>query len=179
MKPPVSDRPAYVLTLALFFVILSGFPASGSGQSSKQSSRQTSARVPDWYNTMPPDSTHLLARGRGRSTAQQVSIDKAVAAARHALARSVEKRWKTLKRSVEMESGEYYGAEAESVTLTGSIVRQQTATKRGRIWTAYALVAMPEESVRAVLDQRLRRDAEWYEKVKDTEALRGFEALTR
>jgi hypothetical protein len=38
---------------------------------------------------------------------------------------------------------------------------------------------MPEESVRAVLDQRLRRDAEWYEKVKDTEALRGFEALTR
>ena len=164
-----------VLTVSGTVIILSS--AQVFGQHLKQVNRSQADRAPEWFNTVPPDSGNLIARGKAKSRDRQVAIDKAVAAARLSLAKSVDHRWEELVQAIQKECGSSWERRSEPVTLIGSTLKMQKSTKRGKLWTAFVLVALPEESVSAVMEQRLHRDAQWYSVVRDTRTVRQFEAL--
>ena len=150
--------------------------AQAPGQSSRQSKRTSGAAAPDWYNDPPSVPDTLIARGKGKSNDQQVAIDKAIFEARSSLAHSIDHRWEILLRAIKEEGGPLLAWTQEPVVLGGSTLRLQKVFKRGRTWTAYVLVALPEGSVRAVLLQRLQRDEQWYEGVRNTSAVRALES---
>ena len=167
------SRSFRVLVLSLIGITMA-FPQT-FGQVPGRVKPGASARPPDWYSVPPAPRDTLIARGRGRSHDEQVAVDKAVAEARSALARSIDHRWKELLRSIEREVGVHRKWTPEPVTLASSVPILQKAVKRGNTWTAYVIVAMPEESARAVLQARLHRDATWYETVRNTQAVRMLE----
>jgi hypothetical protein len=149
--------------------------AQAPAQSLRQSKRTSGVGAPDWYNVPPSVPDTLIARGKGKSNDQQVAIDKAIFDARSSLAHSIDHRWEILLRTIQNEGGGTLAWTSEPVTLAGSTLRMQKVFKRGRTWTAYVLVAVPEGSLRTVLLQRLHRDAQWYEGVRNTNAVRELE----
>jgi hypothetical protein len=148
-------------------------PSQASGQSSRQSKRVATVITPEWYNDPPSVPDTLIARGKGKSNDQQIAIDKATSEARSSLAHSIDHRWEVLLRTIQEEGGAPLAWTSEPVTLAGSTLRMQKVFKRGRTWTAYVLVGLPEASVRGVLMQRLQRNAQWYEGVRNTNAVRA------
>jgi hypothetical protein len=150
-------------------------PSHTVAQSSSPGKSAGTTSAPAWYLTPPLVNDTIIARGKARSNDEQVAIDKAVVYARASLAREIDRRWRELLRAIEKESGGHLAWAPGEVVLKGSTVRDQKVINRGRAWTAYVLVALPEESARAVLLQRLHHDAQWYGKVKDTQAIRGLE----
>jgi hypothetical protein len=150
-------------------------PSQATGQSAKQSRRTTTVKAPDWYNNPPSLRDTLIARGIGKSNDEQVAVDKATLDARSSLAHAIDRRWEELLRAILQEGGPHLEWTPEPVTLAGSTPKQQKLARRGKVWTAYVLVVMPEVSGRAVLLQRLHRDAQWYERVRNTNAVRSLE----
>jgi hypothetical protein len=148
------------------------------GQTGRLSSRAPRIKAPEWYLKVPSDDSSLVARGRADSKDQQVAVDKAATAARSGLADTLERRWKDLLLAIQKEGAGPPAWTGDSVTLEGSTITTQKTYKRGRIWTAFVLVRLPESSVRSVLVQRLHRDADWYSMVKDTKPVRAFEGLS-
>jgi hypothetical protein len=163
--------PVFALCTLVLFLDLDLAP----GQSTKQNKRQSVVIAPVWYTDPPSVQDTLIARGKGKSNDEQVAIDKAVFEARSSLAHTIDQRWERLLRTIQDEGGPDLTWTSEPVTLAGSMLRLQKVSKRGRVWTAYVLVALPEESVRAVLLQRLQKDAQWYERVRNTNAARALE----
>jgi hypothetical protein len=153
-----------------------GYVHDGTAQASRRPARVAAIKTPEWYDKIPSDSAHLVARGTGKSRDQQVAVDKATAAARASLAKSIELQWSRLMAAIQKESGARRSGPTEPVTLLGSTVTQQQIAKRGKIWTAFVLVAVPRESVHTVLVQRLHSNEEWYSSVKHSKAVLEFEA---
>jgi hypothetical protein len=167
------SNPFRVLLLTLLGLSVA-FPQTFCQPSTKPKPG-ASARPPDWYNDPPSAPDTLIARGKGRSRDEQVAIDKAVADARSALARSINHRWQELLGAIEKEGGPHRAWTPEPVTLARSIPMIQKAVKRGATWTAYVLVGLPETSARNILHARLHRDTAWYGAVRNTQAVRTFE----
>ena len=166
------------LLVILWTIGTSAAFSQSSAPSTKPAGRTVSVNAPDWYNHPPSVRDTLIARGKGRSHDEQVAVDKAVAEARSALARSIDHRWKELLRAIAKEAGTHREWTPEPVTLESSVPLFQKAVKRGNTWTAYVIVAMPEGSARTVLHARLHRDAAWYDTVRNTRAVRMFETPT-
>jgi hypothetical protein len=149
-----------------------------AGQPPQQSKRPATVTVPSWYLDPPSVNDTLIARGKGKSNDEQVAIDKAITHARGSLARKIDERWRDLLRGIEKESGVHLAWTPGEVVLKGSTARMQQVFRRGRVWTAYVLVGLSEASARDVLLRRLHHDSQWYEKVKDTKAVRDLERVT-
>jgi hypothetical protein len=162
--------------LALCALVMLLDHAQAPGQSTTQSKRSSGVIAPVWYNDPPSRGDTLIARGKGKSNDQQVAIDKAVMEARSSLARSIDHRWEVLLEEIEKEGGAHLEWTPAPVTLTGSTPILQKVFRRGKTWTAFILVGLPESSVRIVLLERLRRDVKWYEGVRNTEAVQAAEA---
>ena len=167
--------PRWILVAFCIIGILIAHPRA-AGQSRKQGRRPVTVNAPEWYNVRPSLRDTLVARGKGKSNDEQVAIDKAVAEARSTLARVIELRWKELLRAVEEEGGSRLEWKSEPVTLTGSQPFLQKVFRRGKLRMAYVLVTIPERSVRHIVLQRLHRNGQWYEGVRNTQAVRAIEA---
>ena len=170
--------PILSLMLAVMALVTIGDVAQVFGQTGKPMNRPSRVKAPEWYDKVPADDSTLVVRGRADLKDQQVAVDKAVATARSGLAATIDRRWKELLQEIQKEGLIAPERIEESVTLEGSTMIMQKTSKRGRIWTAFVLVALPKSSVRTVLAERLHRDAEWYSKVKDTKAVRAFEDIS-
>ena len=175
---PVHSTMSLQVPLALLVLLILG-PAMTPAQTPTASpgQRGTSASVspPGWYLDPPVLPDTLTARGRGRSHDGHVAIDKALAEARSALARTLDRRWSRLMKAIEAEGGERRRGGAEPVILRGSTPLMQTVGKRGATWTAYVLVGLPESSAHAFLLRRLHADRAWYDAVRTNAAVRAFE----
>ncbi len=172
-KTPILSLILIVLTIAIIVDVADVF-----GQTGKPTNRPSRFKAPEWYDRVAAVDSNLVARGRGDSKDQQVAVDKAAATARSGLAATIDRRWKDLLLAIHKEGVAGPEGTEESVTLEGSMIFKQKTFRRGRIWTAFVLVALPNSSVRSVLAQRLHRDAEWYDRVKDTKAVRAFENMS-
>ncbi len=164
-----------MLLLALSITGLSLGLTPAFCQSPAFTTRTPRVNPPAWYAAPPVIHDTVIARGQGRSNDHQVAVDKAVLEARSALADSIDHAWEGLLWDIEEQTGHGHVSMHEPVTLQGSTVRVQKITKRGRTWTAFVLVGLPEESVRSELLRRLNRDRAWYEKIKDAPAVREIE----
>lgn len=177
-KRPACTSVRHVVVFVLAFSGAATFlcDVHAFGQHARPGTRTPAVPVPDWYVTLPTDNENLLAAGRGRSSSLQVAIDKAVVAARAVLAKSIDRRWEALLQAIGKEGGVVPELKPEPVTLVGSTVRTQKTARRGKVWTAFVLVALPEESARSVMQQRLHRDESWYAGVKNTRAVQACES---
>jgi hypothetical protein len=133
-------------------------------------------KFPSWYQTLPKDKDNLLARGMEQGADMQLSIDKAAAVARMALGAQLEAQWLgTLSQARTELPGlrdpQYNKDEAK---LTGSSIRFQKAVKRGKLYTAFVLVAWPKSSVREALQARAREDGAWLESAKDSKTVQAL-----
>jgi hypothetical protein len=169
-----SGRNTRRVVLALSIWIVSGCPVQLCGQTTQKVGAVDRGTAPEWYMNVPADSGNLLARGTGKSKDEQVAIDKAVVAARSNLMRSVNRKWDSLVRAIEKESGQRSGVKTSSMTLVGSVIQKQSTTKRGKLWTAFVLVSLPQASIRKVLDARLHEDAAWFSRVQHTKAVEAY-----
>jgi hypothetical protein len=80
-----------ILAVSGTVIILSS--AQVFGQHLKQVNRSQEVRAPEWFNTVPPDSGNLIARGKAKSRDRQVAIEGS-GGLRLSLAKSVDHRWK-------------------------------------------------------------------------------------
>jgi len=169
--------PILSLMLAVMALVTIGDVASGFGQTGKPMNRPSRVKAPECMTRSLPMTAILSYGGERIQKISKFSVDKAVATARSGLAATIDRRWKSCSRDSERRT-DCTGADRGIVTLEGSTMIMQKTSKRGRIWTAFVLVALPKSSVRTVLAERLHRDAEWYSKVKDTKAVRAFEDIS-
>lgn len=178
MRSSALAAPFLSLMLVVTTLVTIGDVAQVFGQTGKQMNRPARIKAPEWYDRVPADDSSLVARGSAYSKDQQVAVDKAAATARSRLAATIDLRWKELLQAIRKEGSAAPGWTGETVTLEGSRITLQKTFKRGRIWTAFVLVALPKSSVRSVLVERLHRNAEWYSGVKDTKAVRECEGIS-
>jgi hypothetical protein len=174
-----TDRIARTSLLVVCAVIIVGSGPQAFGQTTRRESSIIPAGAPEWYERVPTDSTGLIARGTGKSKDQQVAIDKAIAGARRTLAIWVNRRWRALVEAIAKESGLHADVNTKSITLIASTVLKQSAVKRGKLWTAFVLVFLPESSIRRALDRRLHENAEWFSQIQGTKTAIEFEASAR
>ena len=175
-----SGAPTAPILVLMFVVLAMAITIDGAqafGQTGKPVNRPPRVRAPEWYDKVAADDSNLVIRGRADSKDQQVAVDKAVATARSGLAATIDSRWKDVLLAIQNEGVAVPEVTEDSVTLEGSMIIKQKTSRRGRIWTAFVLVALPKSSVRSVLVERLHRDAEWYSRVKHTQAVREFETI--
>jgi hypothetical protein len=161
--------------LVMGVMLLSTLSSNAVPQPRAQLNRSGRVKAPVWFDKMPVDDSSVVARGRGESKDRQVALDKAVADARSTLAAMVEVRWKDLLTAIRKEGVAPPTVADKSVTLMGSKSTMQKSVKRGKIWTAFVLVAIPRSSVSTEIVMRLHHDLDWYAKAKGTRAVRELE----
>jgi hypothetical protein len=171
-------KAAPFLLVIMVGMITLGDPHDLFAQTVKQKRLPVRVKTPEWYDKVPADDSSLTARGRADSKDQQVAVDKAVASARSGLVEGIDRQWNNLLKAIQNEGVAIPVWTGEAVTLEGSTLKMQKTFKRGRIWTAFVLVRLPQSFVRSVLEERLRRDADWYSRVKDTRAVREWEGTS-
>jgi hypothetical protein len=108
-----------------------------------------------------------------------VAVDKAVAAARDSIVFATEDSWKELVREIREEGITAEEPVRGAVTLRGSRIEKEKASRRKTIWTAFVLVSLPDSSIPSVLLERARSDSHWYALVKNTRAVQELEARSR
>jgi hypothetical protein len=156
-------------------VVLAGTLHEASAQVARPPARTGGVKAPEWYEKLPGDPANFQARGSGKSKDMQVAIDKAVVEARASIVREIDARWKALLAAIRNETHVGDPGKAGTVTLSGTSVVRQTAVKRGRAWTGFAVVSLSEEGIHNELIRRLHQNAEWYERVKGSRGVLDFE----
>jgi hypothetical protein len=161
-----------VTHLVLMFGILFAVEAS-EAQSTKKPPR---IKEPAWFVALPKDKGNLMACGKAEARDMQLAIDKAVVAARGALASQVESSWQKFLEALrkEMPNCGTPILGSTEVALANTKIRQQKTVKRKKIYTAFVLVSWPNASLDAALLARAQEDAEWYGRVKGTKAVIGM-----
>lgn len=142
---PLNARRRVLLhhTFAIVFAV--ALCHNGAGAQSGTSA------APSWYTKPPVDARFWFARATTTSKDKQTAIDKATQDARTQIAGWVRSRLDSVRRSAEQEqslegnAAGHYNAAAQSiaVALKGSRIRNQKATKKKGIYTAYVLVEYP------------------------------------
>ncbi len=138
-------------------------------------------KIPAWYQTIPRDKDSWLARGREDAADMQLSVDKATLVARVSLASILESQWQDLLLTLrkEMTGVRDPAYTKDEATLSGTTVRFQKVVKRGKIYTAFVLVALPKSACMKALRARAHEDGEWFEGVKESRVIKTLETETQ
>ena len=165
-------RPGVVALIVMALPLWPGAEA----RAAQSDTKVAPVKEPAWYVNPPKDKENIIVRGKAESGDKQLALDKAVLAARSELALKVDSSWQdflgTLRKEMPTCSEPLRGS--GDVALAGTKIRKQKSTKKGKVYTAFVLVAWPRASLNPALYARAQEDAWWYDRVKGTVAVRGL-----
>jgi LPP20 lipoprotein len=150
-------------------IALIGTVLIGCGGGAKSLQTTSECDVPDWYTTVPKDTSYLLAARTATSQDMQLALDKATTDGRAEIGRQTELKVQGLQKRFDEETG--LNADAQlmtqftqanktvvSTSLSGSRVRTQELCKDGTFWRAYVLVEYPIGAANEALMAQIKKN---------------------
>jgi hypothetical protein len=167
-------------------VMLAAFLIVGCGGGPQTMQSTSTGDVPEWYTAVPVDPNFLFAANTAVSQDMQISVDKAVQAARVEIGRQVETKVNGLQKRFEEETGvgqdaqllQQYSAASKTIvssSLTGSRVRTQKQVKDGNMWRSYVLVEYPIGDANKALLEAIKKNNEMYTRFRAAEAFKELD----
>ena len=144
--------------------------------------------IPSWYGAHADDEFALFAPGTATSTDLQFALDKAVLAAKRALADRVNSKLsaKIKEFTAEAKTGEIPQVTTESerttinlisdVTLNGYAVKEQKFVANGGLYRAYVLLQYPLGNANRLLVEQVGKDAALRGRLRASKAFQELEA---
>jgi hypothetical protein len=162
--------PFVAMLGAIFFIsIAAGENHPAFAQSAKRKVVPPKEKVPAWWSTLPRSETETFFRGKGESKDQQLAIDKAAMEARTGLANEIRRQWGELIASANGEGvTPPPSAKTDQIPVHDSKIAKQSASKKGKMWTAYVLVSYPRTEIDRSLLELARADEAWYRQASNT-----------